>query len=411
MLKVRKTINAKDFFTILLFLFWGRDHFWRHVRTVLERIPFVNEIAEMIIPALTVICILGAFPYMVKAVSYKDILFLVTIGIAFCLNLLIYKDTYSYIIGLLPTFWITVFPVYFIGLRLDPEEDLKKLYQFSLLNIWLLILITLLLGDPMSEERSLYQGAMGRAYSLLPQLLMVSIYFLKKPNLWNTVTFIAGMIYLFFCGTRGAMICFFAFLAFYILLRKPLRKNLVLYFVGIVLVSVVLVFYEPLLLWLQDVVGKLGMSQRTIMKLLSGDFLTSDSRNRIQAQVIEGVLDRPAFGYGIAGDRALVGTYSHNIALEYLASYGIVLGGLLFVLTLFLIFGGYKRAASSQAKELILALSCSAFLKLFISSTYLEEQLFFLLLGVCAAQFRKKAEEKDSRDRIEQDEECPDESM
>jgi len=93
-------------------------------------------------------------------------------------------------------------------------------------------------------------------------------------------------------------------------------------------------------------------------------------------------------GYGIAGDRALVSSYSHNLLLELLVSFGIPAGSVVFVCIVVIILNGYKKAADRQIKDLVLMLFCSSFVKLLVSSSYLLEPLFFLLMGVCVKQMR-----------------------
>ena len=130
------------------------------------------------------------------------------------------------------------------------------------------------------------------------------------------------------------------------------------------------------------------MSERSINKLLSGKFFVSEGRDVLKDTVMEGILKKPLLGYGIAGDRTLIGIYVHNIVLELLVSYGIPVGICLTGVIGFLIWRGYCRADTDQGKNLILLLACAVMIKLMMSGTYLQEELFFLLLGACVGQMR-----------------------
>ena len=388
MLKIRKTICSKDFFTLLLLLFWGRDHLLGYAETVMKKIPLVNIVAQWVIPFIVVVCIAAALPYMVKSISYKDVIFVLCVGLAYCLNLLIYKSTHKYLREIGTALWTTVLPVYFIGLCMDVKESGKMLYRLSMLNVWLLMFVSLVLGDPMSDTRSLYEGAMGRAYNMLPQVLVICIFVFEKPNVWNISTLVVSSIYLFTCGTRGAVLCLFVFIIAYVLFRKPVKKHIALYCVVLLVMAVILIFYRPILLGLKFIAVELGMSDRTINKMLSGAFFTSTGRDTLKNVVVKGILARPVLGYGIAGDRTLVGIYVHNLALEFLASYGVILGSILLMALAVVIIMGYRKAQNSETKAFILMLCCAVILKLFMSSTYLQEELFFLLLGLCIRQIR-----------------------
>lgn len=394
MLRLSKNNISKFFFTILLLIFWGRDHLISYAKTFLLKLPYVYLIADYIIPCAMALCFFAALPFMAKAISYKDILFMLVVGLAYCLNLLIYKDTRNYLTELGWTFWISIFPVYFIGVGMDSEDSLPFLYKLSILNIWLLMIITLLFGTPMSEERSLYQGAMGRAYNLLPHIMMVCIYVLDRPNVVNVSTFALSSVYLLTCGTRGAVLCLFSFIVLFVLLQKPIRKNIAMYIAMLFVMILILRFYREILLGMRVLAREIGMSERIINKLLSGSFFVSSGRNTLRSTVVNGIFENPVLGYGIAGDRALIGIYVHNLLLEMLVSFGVILGAMLFVSLVILLVMGYRRASSKQAQKLILLLFCTVIIKLFMSSTYLEEELFFLLLGICVNQIRNGSDSR-----------------
>jgi len=385
--KIQKRINSEDFFKLLLIVFWGKGFWCSYLRAVFLRIPIVSMIADWIIPAVTVLCVLGAINYITKKVTARDILFILCAAVAYCINLLIYKETSEYLVEIAFDFWLMVLPLYFVGLCIK-EENLKLLYKISLLNLWLFFVYSALFGSLVLEEQALYSGAMGRAYRLLPQVLMLALFELEKPSKFGMLTLIMSSVYLFFCGTRGAVLCLFVFLALFVIVKKPLKNHPVLYlFMGFAMILLVL-FYNEILMWLGWLAEQVGMSDRIIRKILSEELFTSDGRTYIRNAVRLGILERPVLGYGIAGDRALVSSYSHNLLLELLVSFGIPAGSVVFVCIVVIILNGYKKAADRQIKDLVLMLFCSSFVKLLVSSSYLLEPLFFLLMGVCVKQMR-----------------------
>ena len=388
MIRIPTKITSKDFYKLLLILFWGKNFVCAYLRAVFLRLPVISQFADYIIPGIALICGLFAVPYLAKRISGKDIVFLLVIVAAYCTNLMVYRPTYEYLMELAPEFWISVLPVFILGLRIDPEEDVPLLYYMSLLNIWLHFLYVLVFGEDLSQEQSLYSGAMGRAYNLLPQLLMVTAVTFRKANLFNIVTLATGSVYLFSCGTRGAILCLFLFILISLLLRTSGRQRLILYLLTAFAMVLVLMFYNGILLWMRSVARALGMSERIFNALQSESFFVSDSRTRLARQALEAIAARPVFGYGIAGDQAIMGNYSHNLLLELLVSFGLVQGILLFLYLMQLVLRSYFKAAGKWAKELVVLLFCGTIVKLFISSSYLLEPLFFMMLGVCTTQIR-----------------------
>ncbi len=388
MLKIPTKITSRDFYKLLLVLFWGKNFVSVYLRAVFLRLPVISQFADYIIPCITLICGLFAFPYIAKRLSGKDILFALVVMTAYMLNLLIYRQNYDYLMEIAPEFWLSVFPVLFLGLRLDPKEDVQLLYYVSLINIWLHFVYILVFGEDLSQEQSLYSGSMSRAYNLLPQLLMVSLVTFQKPNIWNIATLTMGSVYLFSCGTRGAILCLFAFVLIYFISRTSGRQRLILYVLMAIAMVLLLMFYDGILLWMRSVASALGMSERIFNAIQSESFFVSDSRVILAKQAMEAIAARPVLGYGIAGDRGVLGVYAHNIFLELLVSFGLVQGIILFLYLIQLVARAYFKAQGKWGKELVLMLLCSAFLKLFISSSYLLEPLFFLMLGVCTNQIR-----------------------
>jgi len=98
--------------------------------------------------------------------------------------------------------------------------------------------------------------------------------------------------------------------------------------------------------------------------------------------IIEAIAKNPILGIGIAGDRVLLeGSYSHNIVIEVISNFGIILGILLLSVL------GIKWIKSLFSKnesylDIILIWSSIGFIHLFISSSYLIDFKFWIFIGV-----------------------------
>lgn len=388
MIRIPRVITSKDGYKLLLILFWGQNFLCSYVRAVFLRLPLISLFADAIIPALSLLCFLVALPYIKERIAGSDLLFFLIAALVYCVNLLIYPETREYLLEIAPKFWLSVFPLFFLGLRLDPEEDLSLLYYVSLINIWLHFVYVLVFGEGFSQEQSLYAGSMGRAYMVLPQLQVIFIFVIRKTNFMNLLTMVLGSVYLFTCGTRGAIVCLFVFIFLCVAAYDFNKKKLLLYIFTAMAMLMILLFYDAILIWMRTVAIGMGMSERIFNYLQSGQFFISNSRNLLAENIVKAIVEKPVLGYGIAGDREHLGVYSHNLYLELMASFGVVQGTMLLAGLVFLIVRAYLKSKNRWTQEWILLLVCAVFLKLFLSSSYLLEGLFFLMLGVCISQNR-----------------------
>lgn len=100
------------------------------------------------------------------------------------------------------------------------------------------------------------------------------------------------------------------------------------------------------------------------------------------------IWEKPYWGWGIAGDLSYMDSYPHNITLEILLHYGIFVGSIV----LFVIFFSITKSlfVTKFRNPVLLIFLCSGFGHLFLSSTYLIEYKFWILLGICFSIMKKK---------------------
>jgi hypothetical protein len=151
----------------------------------------------------------------------------------------------------------------------------------------------------------------------------------------------------------------------------------------------IIFFYDEIIRLFLMLIQKMGMSTRIIDMLISGDILESSGRNILQEQLMQAVSNN-WFGYGIAGDRAIVGAYAHNILIELWVSFGVIVGTALFIVPVFFtVLLLIKKSRYNTAEDsFILVLISSCYVKLFLSGTYLTESFLFLLIGVLISEYR-----------------------
>ena len=372
----------------MLVLYWGKDIIFSYVRAIILRIPYIKYTADYILPSLMLICFALAFKYFARNISWKDIVFAGSVAIIYLINILIYPENeeLGVIIG---SFFTSVFPLYFIGLKLDISKHFHTLYLMSLFNICAFAFYYLVFSRGSFESSSIAnESFMGRAYVLLPQVLIVFIGILKKRSIYNIILGVMGFMLLLMCGNRGSVLLLLVFLVSYFLFNTKKKRRALAYIGTFSVVGFITYYYETLLTIATLTFSKLGFSTRIFERLSDGTFLESNGRNLIIEKLATAIWDNPILGYGLCSDRTITGSYAHNYAFELWTAFGIIMGSAIIIATIATIISAWTKSTDKNCRSFLLVLICSGFLKLFLSSSFLYEGLFFLLLGYCVNQIR-----------------------
>ena len=382
-LKIRATEDT--LFQILLCFIWCESFLISYIKAFVMRIPIIGVYSDEIETVCVCISVLFALGYILKRINKSDIIVLAVVVCVLLLNLLIYSGNRHFQLPELMTFLTSVFSLYFIGLCLD-QSHIEYLYKLSALNIILCVFYILFFGESMDSVQALNSGNMYTAYKILPHICMVTYKAFegKKTAILYSVV---GFILLFSFGSRGPVLLYVLFAVIDFMFLRTQRNKWAVNVAVIALFVVVVIFMDFILSALNDIALSLGLSNRIFEMLLRDELSTDSGRWILQARVLAGIMQKPILGYGIAGDRLIIGTYSHNVILELWASFGVVIGSLL-LLCLCVLMVRSLIVCNPKMRVMILILAFCSFLKLFLSSTYLNEALLFMMIGVCVAQIR-----------------------
>ena len=145
----------------------------------------------------------------------------------------------------------------------------------------------------------------------------------------------------------------------------------------------------------------MGFSQRFIVKFIEGDISDDNGRDIIKEKLLAELQENPFKFRGLYADREITigladeqnyafylhGTYAHNIWLELAVDFGIILGTILFLI---IVVKAIKLlTTSSLALNYLPALAiCCGLVCLLMSSSFLENKMFFFMLGLmCNSHF------------------------
>lgn len=387
--------KRKYFLYFLIAMVWCQTILVQYFRAVVMRFPIIGGYPDEVITVLYIVLILLSL----KDIKFHlgDLICVLSMILVFLLSPVVFPDTYSAWSEGASMFLLQVLPLYFIGtsigyLKNDWEKMVHFLYILSIISVITRIFYYYTSGAEMTEIESLYAGDMDGAYNLLPHLCLILYFMIKKTNLLNVVVATVGSVFLLLLGTRGAVlievICFVLMVIFFATWKHKTVKCVLL------ATAVIAFLYSPLfekvMLWLYEYSHDMGLSVRIFDKFLNGEITESSGRDVISEKLYSAIANNPV-GYGLYADRYLSGaSYAHKMHLELWIQFGVILGTILCAFILIVPVRAFFKTKNDDIKGLLIALYCSGVLKLFLSSSYLREGLFFMLLGLSVSTIRIK---------------------
>ena len=122
------------------------------------------------------------------------------------------------------------------------------------------------------------------------------------------------------------------------------------YLASIFIFCIGIIFFNDIIYLVSKVLDYFNIYSRTINFLLNDTFNLSE-REKLYFGAFQLIREHPLIGIGIAGDRLYFQCYVHNLFLELILNYGIILG---FSFSIMLIYIFAKSIISVIKKHLIL---------------------------------------------------------
>ncbi len=138
--------------------------------------------------------------------------------------------------------------------------------------------------------------------------------------------------------------------------------------------------YISLLNGLGTILTRLGLSNR-ITEYMKINSLLSDSSGRdlIYEILIQKIKEKPILGYGIYGEWQFVNYSAHNIYLEALVNFGVIVGGAILISYISMYIKSIKYNRNQLSIEWLLIWGCAVFVRGLVGGTIFSYEVFFLL--------------------------------
>lgn len=379
--------------TLLVILFWTRPTILGYVLVVIERMPYIGIFRPVIIPAIVALLLILSIGYLKKHIRGWDVCFVAICIIWVLMTAALSTRHAGYILPELERIVVLSIPMYLLGVAYDHKRCKKLLFYASLLGVLVAFAYQayrMLLG----KEIDVYD--MNAAYNLLPSIVYLIYWAFEKKKIWYWIFALLGIVLCFSYGTRGpilAVLVVIVALAFLEVIsgRRKKRKLAILLilcagFIWLLASGAITTIAEKTI----PLFEKLGFSTRFFEYFLEGNLMADNGRNKLTEAVIKAIRQKPLFGYGIMGDRLIIGGYTHNIVLEFLCSFGLIGGGILLLLCILALLRGVFKAKTISDKRFLISMVTMVSVKLLFSDSFIIEPYFFLILGLSIGAARHR---------------------
>lgn len=393
---IQNLIQARRFlfqpFNAVYLIAWGSIllGYWRGIN---NHLPVLGTLTDELEWCIVLAPILLSLPKLWKRIKTSDHIFVFACLIYYLLNIQLFPQNADVLVNRLFSFSLLTLPYYYIGVTLDIKRFYNFFYYISVVAVFMCAFYELLYAQSASYtgdvDTSEYN--MELAYSILPHVLMVSWRALKRFVLLNIAPMLLGLMLLLSFGTRGPVICAIVFIAIYLLFIRPSKYQKTMRIITVACAVYAMSFLEQFMTFMQLMTFQLGMSTRIFDKYFEGELEDSSGRDYIRETLLRELsIDNSLFGHGVLGSYPYVNTYPHNIVLEFLFSFGWVWGIAILFCIVYIIA---KMLINTHQCEINVTfgiiLVIASILKLCFSSTFVDDALFFMLLGYCVNSSRK----------------------
>ena len=287
----------------------------------------------------------------------------------------------DYILSETNTMFSVVLPVILLCIH---GVDVKKYLDTSRItsNIIIIMQGAVFVLSTALNKRPISEDYMSYAYSGIYSLFICCYH--RKESIFQSVLFWVGLFLQIIAGCRGAMITAIVFcLAYEISSKKELTATNLLRNILLFVIFGLLVFYmDEAVEILNDNLIKIGFRSRTLEKLQgeNGGFFSGE-RGKLYTIVIR---NANMLGYGIFGDRKMLGTYSHNWILEMLMHFGYGFASIIVIVIIGSVMVAYfriRKVRNNTVETFQFAAAVALIAgKFMFSSSYLTDPAFALSL-------------------------------
>lgn len=378
---------------LLLLLAFCEKNLVRYFVLAVSMLPVVGMVSSFIIPTVYIILLLVYFQKYGTHISISEASVVLFVTLAIVFSCILYPENARYILDS-KNFWINIFPClryYIIGLILIPDK--KTMDIIGKASCMAIIVETLFVIVYMMPRGLMQSDDMSRSYQLLPNILFAINLAFNKRKVFPWVCSVVGIIYTLSMGSRGPVLV----IAVYVFLKILQSSNVKAWaktLIGVVISALSVFFlksswYLSVLIFAKSTFTNLGVSTRIIDLAIKGTVVSHLSgRDELYDVLIQKIAERPYIGYGVYGEWPWFHWNAHNMALELMVHFGVILGSLLLLWFMVLSIRAYVKTPNKISRDFLLIWICFIFVRGFFGGSYLQFGVY-VLIGFALRELRR----------------------
>lgn len=273
-------------------------------------------------------------------------------------------------------------PLYLSLNKFDYDSFISYWYKFSIVNF---IVLVFYIPSVINNKVNYMVFGVSLVYSFVG--VIAYFYFKNKFKILNLLIAITILVLIFIFGNRSSLLICISIWIFIKLYRikDNLKKIFILFFITIISISVYINIYD-VLKSINMFLQKLGIKSYSISKYLmaidKGLIESASGRNNLVNLSVDIIKNNTFKIHGLKYFTYITGEiYPHNLILDLSITFGLL--GCIFIIfwLIYLIFK-VRYIKNINFKILLCEIIILEFLWLFLSGTFMEESLFWIIIGI-----------------------------
>lgn len=306
--------------------------------------------------------------------------------VIFSLNYLYFRQNAIFLNDILFQFFFVCLPSFIYSSSVKSLEILNDVVEKVSFLVFIVGMIIGLLVLTRNITIGTYNMSLGY-YMLLPAVIYLNKFF-GTVSIKYLFLAILSIFIILAIGSRGPIMS----IGIYIIINQIINfkkitiKNL-LFTLSISILAILGILYlEQIFIVLINIMDDYGISSRSISLFMQEEVYLS-GREAIYEEILYQIKLHPITGIGIAGDRLYTGTYSHNIILEIISGFGVVVGSMI-IIVLTTIITKLMFSKDIEGLNKILIWLIVGIVPMFVSGSYLTRFQFWIFLGLAVRFLR-----------------------
>lgn len=405
---IKATDRGRSYFVLLLCAFWCNACFLDFGTVVIDKILHIVGSRDIIKPLVFVYLTIKSWQYLQVHISSRNWVFFIVASIIYLANFVFYSENEEFLLRYFPNYFYALI-FFFLGISINIDQDKDYLYYASILNLVSSSFYNLIYthstgysGNALELGDSIHD--MPQAYYVLPSVIYITWIAFERFHIGDIFKFsvfssialsVLGFLLESSFGTRGPIVCYISFIVLYVLLVMETKHPWFYRSLTLILSIAAYSFLNEFLIIMAGLTSALGMSDRIFTLALEGTFSqgedSADQRwmmiNTIRNELSQNDMSA-LFGHGFTGFWDKLGGYPHNVIYDLVLTFGLVLGGAFIVILILILVKAYIKNRNHSFRGFLIVILACGFIKLLISSTFIAEPFFFMLIGYCINNYR-----------------------